>query len=177
MIGSILRVVFFGLLGLALTWGGRLLTSTGLKAMVRQDDAAFQLAFARRPATVLAPPESLDRFAVRMFLPLDAQTFQDAGTLIARRGTVAKSFIPFWLVFFAAGILAGAVLRERLARGTAYASPTISFLSKRALELSIALFITWTFAPLPLAYWLFYPLAFGVMGSSAGYVANLPLRV
>lgn len=177
MIGSLFRVAFFGLLGLALTWGGRLLTPTDLKGMVRQDDAAFHAAFARPPASAPASLATLAPSSLRFLLLLDAQALQDADNLIARRWMVAKGFLPFWLLFFAVGILAGAVCRERLGRGTAYASPTISFLSKRALELSIAVFIAWTFAPLPLGYWVFYPLAFVAMGSSAGYVTNLPLRV
>jgi hypothetical protein len=74
-------------------------------------------------------------------------------------------------------ILAGALLRERLHRGTAYASPTMSFLSKRLGEAALLVFFLWSVAPLPFPYWIFFPAVALAMLAALGYVANLPLRL
>jgi hypothetical protein len=105
------------------------------------------------------------------------ETWSAALGLVRRRLSVSAGLVPFWLLFLTAAIAAGALVRERLRLGTTYASPTVSFLSKRLGEATAVLFFAWNFTPLPLPYWVFYPAMAAAMAGAFGYVANLPLRL
>lgn len=177
MIGSIYRVLFLGALGLACSWAAFLLLP-GLSIKTAASDLAWYSdsfpgasSAPNRPLT-LSLPSVLDGV-----LPGSGDSVRLAGILIARRLAVATNLFPFWIVFLAISLLAGAFLRERLHLGTAYASPTVSFLSKRSGEAALLGFFLWSFAPVPLPYWLFYPALFSSMAATLGYVANLPLRL
>jgi hypothetical protein len=105
------------------------------------------------------------------------ETLGSALDLIRRRLAVSAGLVPFWGLFLTAAVAAGILLRERLRLGTTYASPTVSFLSKRLGEAAAVLFFAWNFTPLPLPYWVFYPAMAAAMAGALGYVANLPLRL
>ena len=74
-------------------------------------------------------------------------------------------------------VIGGALLRERLRSGTAYASPTLSYLSKRIVEGVVFLILVWTFSPLSLGYGVVYPVLMLGMCGLVVYLGNLPLKI
>jgi hypothetical protein len=177
MIGSFFRVLFFTLLALVLGWAACFSDRSFLERTSASDwdsyGASFPLCSGRRalPGSVALPP------LFGMMTSVRPEALSSALRLIRRRLTVSAGLIPFWGLFLTAAVAVGMLLRERLRLGTAYASPTVSFLSKRLGEAAVVLFIAWNFTPLPLPYWVFYPAMAAAMAGALGYVANLPLRL
>lgn len=177
MIGSLFRVFFFAALGLAIAWAAWLFLPPLSPSTQARDDAGYLDAFPGQYSSPKGPVTSLDSPLPGILFPGGELALRSAKTLIARRITVSTALLPFWLVFLAVSSLGGAVLRERLHLGSAYASPAASFISKRICEAALVVFFLWSFAPLPLPYWLFYPALLSAMISALTYVANLPLRL
>lgn len=177
MIGSFYRVLFLAVLGLAGTWAGFLFLPEMARKTMAGDDAWYAESFSTR----LIPKEKSrvepSSTLFETLVPDSLSSFRSARELIARRMAVSRDLLPFWVVFFLISILGGSLFRERLHGGTAYASPTVSFLSKRSGEAALLVFFLWSFAPIPLPYWVFYPALTTTMIATIGYVANLPLRI
>ena len=180
MTGSLFRVLFMASLGVLGAWAAFLFFPGVSLRVSNSDRASFVAAFPRRlpPATgeetkalAILPPSAF------YLLPAPSSPFGAAASLTTRRFRAATRLIPIWMLFLSVGILAGALLRERLHWGTTYASPTLSFLSKRAGVAAHLVFFVWSLAPVPLPYWIVYPALLCAMAAGLGYVANLPLRL
>jgi hypothetical protein len=177
MIGSFFRVLFFTLLVLVLGWPACLSDPSFLERTTACDLESYRASFpwiaGRRapPGNVALPP------LIATIFPVRPETLGSALNLVRRRLTVSAGLAPFLPLFLTAAVAAGMLLRERLRHGTTYASPTVSFLSKRLGEAAAVLFLAWNVTPLPLPYWVFYPAMAAAMAGAFGYVANLPLRL
>lgn len=176
MIGSSFRMLFLAVLGLVLSWSAWMFLPMDALHTRAQDHDWYAQAFPHAPHR-LSSAGILDSSLLGSLIPLGEETMRPARTLIARRVAVSASLLPLWIAFFAVSVLCGAILRERLHLGSGYASPTASFVAKRIGELAVVVFFLWSFAPVPLPYWLFYPVLVATMISTTAYVANLPLRV
>lgn len=177
MIGSLFRVFFFAALGLAIAWAAWLFLPPRLPSTEARDDAAYRDAFPGQYPPPSEPLEILGTPLPKILFPAEEEALRSARTLIARRLTISTALLPFWIIILGVSSLAGAVLRERLHLAPAYASPAVSFISKRIGEAALIVFFLWSFAPLPLPYWVFYPALLSAMISILTYVANLPLRL
>jgi hypothetical protein len=177
MIGSFFRVLFLAVLGLAVSWAGFLFFPAMSSSTSASDEAGYLDSFLRRSTPTEKPKAEADSFKLDALLPVGVPALQSAEKLMARRLAVSRDLLPFWVVFLAISILAGSLLRERLHQGNSYASPTLSFICKRFGEASLIVFFLWSFAPVPLPYWVFYPALLSTMVATVGYVANLPLRL
>jgi hypothetical protein len=175
--GSLFRVFFFATLGLAIAWAAWLFLPPILPGTEARDDAAYRDAFPGQSPAPSGPLVILDSPLPKILFPVGEEALRSARTLIARRLTISTALLPFWILFLGVSSLAGAVLRERLHLAPAYASPAASFISKRIAETALVVFFLWSFAPLPLPYWVFYPALLSAMISVMTYIANLPLRL
>jgi len=176
MIGSSFRLVFFGALGLGISWAGFFLVPGIPRQIAGWDDAWYVASFPRGSHPV--DPGSGTRWPwLEPLLAAFPDAREHAGVLIARHGRTSWGLAPFWAAALAISIFGGAILRERLHRGTAYASPSASLISKRIWETAGLAYVLWSVAPLPFPYWFVYPLLGLVALATLGYVANLPLRL
>jgi hypothetical protein len=180
MIGTVLRLSFLSLIGWVLAWAAFLLLPSVAETVTAHETGSY--------ASAYSLPEAQSATSCRprdLHLPLrllgmilgDAVAFPRAAALVDRRLRVAGGLVPFFLAGMGAFVLPGLLLRERLRFGTAYASPSVSFLAKRLAEGSFLVFFVWSFSPFPLPYWVFYPALGGVAVGTAAYLANLPLRL
>lgn len=176
MIGSLFRILFLAVLGLVLSWAAWLFIPTHSLGTQARDHEWYLRAFPHASHPV-SPARLLDSPLLGALIPVSEEALRPVASLIAKRVAVSTSLLPLWVAFFAVAILSGAILRERLHLGSAYASPTASFISKRIGELAVVVFFLWSFAPVPLPYWLFYPVLLSTTISTTAYVANLPLKV
>ena len=177
MIGSFFRVLFLAALGFAGSWSAFLFLPEMSVRTTRSDQTWYSLSFPRGSLTKEVSKDADLPALLGTVVPVSPEASRSARVLIARRLEVSRRLLPFWVVFLATSFLTGALLRERLHLGTAYASPTVSFLSKRSGEVALLVFFLWSFAPVPLPYWIFFPAMFVAMIATLGYVANLPLRL
>ena len=177
MIGSLFRIFFFATLGLAVAWSAWLFLPPLSPSTQARDDAGYRGAFPGQTPPPNRPLEILGSPLCRILCPAGEEALRSAGSLIARRLMISRALLPFWIVFLGVSALGGAFLRERLHLGSAYASPAASFVSKRIGEAAVVVFFLWSFAPLPLPYWVFYPALVSTMISILTYVSNLPLRL
>ncbi len=180
MIGTILRLSFLSLMGWVLAWAAYLLLPSFAKTVTALEDVSFADAYpphGSQPAMSSRPRDLHPPLRLVGLLLGDAVAFPQAAALVDRRLRVAGGLLPLFLASLAAAFLPGALLRERLRFGTAYASPSVSFLAKRLAEGGLLVLFVWSFSPLPLPYWVFYPALGGVAMGTATYVANLPLRL
>ncbi len=177
MIGSFFRVFFLALIALVIAWSTFLFLPSLAREMARRDDESFAASFPVAPCAQDRSRLMLFETGLSAIVPLEPDQLRVTADLIARRSGVASGLLPFWLTAFAVSVFAGSLVRERLRVGTAYASPTLSFLSKRVAEAAILVFFVWSFSPLSLPYGVFYPSLFALMGGTFGYVANLPLKL
>ncbi len=180
MIGTLLRLSFLTLMGWVLAWAAFLLLPSFSERVTALENASYAGAYSFLQEPGVMP--SLPRDAclpVRLagMLLGDSAAFPQAAVLVDRRLRVASRLVPFFLAGLGASLLAGTLLRERLHFGTAYASPSVSFLAKRLAEGALLVFFVWSFSPLPLPYWAFYPAFGGLAMGTLAYVANLPLRL
>jgi hypothetical protein len=177
MIGSFFRVLFFTLLALVLCWAACLSYPSFLEETSASDSVSYRASFpllsGRRapPGDFVLPPLIGTLTSVR------PEALGGALGLVRRRLAVSAGLVPFWALLLSAAFAAGLLVRERLRLGTAYASPTVSFLAKRLGEAAAVLFFAWNVTPLPLPYWVVYPAMAAAMAGTFGYVANLPLRL
>lgn len=178
MMGSLLRIVFFSLLLLGLAWGLLWAGKRPQGPALLEDERRLREAFHRPPwsresgAGGAALP-----FGLELPFPGGREDASLASRLLQRRALLAWGLLPFLGLSFGIAILAGLLWRERLRGGTAYASPTLSFLSKRVAEAALVLFVLGIFAPLGGGYGGLYVLIFLFMLGVTGYVGNLPLRL
>ena len=180
MIGTVLRLSFLSLMGWVLAWAAFLLLPSVAETVTAHEAGSYASAYflSEGQAAMSSGPRDL-HLPLRLVGMLlgDAAAFPKAAVLVDRRLRVAGGLVPFFLAGMGAFVLPGLLLRERLRFGTAYASPSVSFLAKRLAEGSFLVFFVWSFSPLPLPYWVFYPALGGVTMGTAVYVANLPLRL
>jgi len=180
MIGTVLRLSFVSLMGWVLAWAAFLLLPSVAETVTAHETGSYASAYSlpEDQPTGSSRPRDL-HLPLRLLGMLlgDAVAFPRAAALVDRRLRVAAGLLPSFLVGLGAFLLPGLLLRERLRFGTAYASPSVSFLAKRLAEGGLLVFFVWSFSPLPLPYWVFYPALGGVSIGTAAYVANLPLRL
>jgi hypothetical protein len=180
MIGSVFRIGFLTLIGLVLAWATFLLFPSFSNRLLASEQASLAAAF-----PVEDDPNTTGRSWIQESLPVqlarrvlgDSTTFPGAALIVNRRLGVALRFAPFVVAAFGVSLVAGLLLRERLLLGSSYASPSVSFLSKRLAESALLVCFVWSFSPLPLPYWGFYPLLAALAMGTTTYVANLPLRL
>lgn len=177
MIAAFLRVFFLALISLVIAWATFLFMPSLALEAAKRDATSFAASFpgvhhVPNGSMLTALPSGLSAL-----VSLAPDQRRIAADLVARRTKVAAGLLPFFLAAFAVSVFAGSLVRERLRLGTAYASPTLSFLSKRVAEAALLVFFVWSFSPLPLPYGVFYPSIFAAMVGGFGYVANLPLKL
>ena len=179
MIKTILRTTCLTLMGLVLSWAAFLLLPGISAGASLIDETSFSQAFPLAGPAGGASPHVLPTAFVRLAAGLlqEREDSVRATRLVERHLQVAGPLVVFLLAALAVSFIAGALARERLRMGTAYASPSVSFLSKRLLELSVLVFFVWSLSPLALPYWAFYPVLLGAAIGTLGYVANLPLKL
>jgi len=177
MISSFFRVLFLAALGLVIAWATFLSLPAMSQQTLRCDEAWYCESYSCRFPSMDGSKDLELPPMLWSVLPESREALHAAGVLISRRLVVSRNLVPFWIVFLAISTVGGALLRERLHLGTAYASPTVSFLSKRVGEAALLVYFLWSFAPIPLPYWVFYPALFSAMVAALGYIANLPLKL
>ena len=182
MISGAFRVLFFAVLALAAGWGSIAISSPGGTTILVEEGERFQAAFPserRGGSFPTTGPTRHPRPVFGFILPSlgDGSIMTNSASIIRIRVRVAADFLPIFSLVLAAGWLLGLVQRERIRFGLAYASPLVSFVSKRTAEASLVYFILWSFTPIGLPFWSLYatlpPIFFGVLG----YLANLPIRL
>jgi hypothetical protein len=179
MIHTGLRVVFLTLIGLVVSWAAFFLLPSFADRVLASDEAAFADAFRSAAQKIALQTVKGGISPLRVFCSLfgGSDAALQAETLVERRLRVSNGFFPFLVMTFCVSFLLGLLLRERLWLGTTYASPSLSFLSKRLVECALVILFVWSLAPLPFPYWVFFPLLASAAVGTLGWVGNLPLRL
>src|SRR5258706_16068370 len=157
MISSAFRVLFFSILSLAAGWGSVAMSGESGLSILAGEERRFRAAY---PSERSLPRPAADRCGSgdslfgRFFPGLtDGFGFIRFVSIVQGRLHVASAVLPLFLLAFSAGWLLGSVLRERIRFGLTYASPLVSFVSKRTAEVSLLYFILWSFTPVGLPFW------------------------
>ena len=179
MILSVLRVAFLTLMGLVVAWAAFLLLPSVRERVVASDEGAFRNAFPSGAGGVASDRAQPNIVPVLWDLPFlgEGHAVRQAEAMLIRRVGMASSLSPLFLTTLGVSFLAGALVRERLRLGTTYASPSVSFLSKRVVECALVLVLVWVFSPAPIPYVSFLPLLLAAAVGTVGWVGNLPLRL
>ncbi len=180
MMGSSLRLMFLATLGLGIAWSSFLIVPSFTVWVIASDADWYVQAFPH-PSEEGGAGKVIGDWAylgaINSLMPEAKDALISVRPLLRRHLRVSGDWLPFFPLIIGASILPGLLVRERLTLGTAYASPTISYLAKRLVGAVLLSFVIWSFAPVAAPYWVFYLLVFAGMAGCYAYVSNLPLRL
>lgn len=181
MIGTLLRLPLFAMIGLTLAWGLALLFRNPVSPT---NDALtdFSAAFPRpeNRTSLWGGALHASRAIRARAEDVLGERGKAAGPLIATTWIhlkVVETMLPYVLALLAAGILAGVALRERIRFGRGYASPTAAHLARLLFSSGLLWFIVFTLSPIPAAAWSLYAAALACFLGGLCYAANLPIAL
>jgi len=135
------------------------------------------------PPPALLVDQLLKRFAAffekwsAQFKALHAERIRASVAVFETHFKCGLTIFPLTLLILILGLSLGSTWRDRIRRGSGYASPTAGGVARVAIGTGILWLVLFSLSPLPIPLESVYLSPMVMAGGGALYVANLPLRL